>query len=130
VVKLFLAAASYRDIAAVVGLRSPQSVGNIVARELSGSAPRRDLLTDEAFAVGQERSERLFEAHWARALEGNYRSAEVCRKILGHQATVYGVGCDGALPAGTRADAVEPEPDDGELDELAKLRAARAQAYG
>ena len=125
VVKLFLAGASYRDICAVVGLRSPQSVGNIVARELSGSAQRRDLLTDEAFAVWQERSERLFRAHWGRALDGNYRSAELCRKLLGQQAQVYGLAREVSLIGGTPAGVVEVEPD---MDELARLRAKRAGA--
>jgi hypothetical protein len=129
VIKLLLAGASYRDICAVVGLRSPQSVANIVQRELSGSAQRRDLLTDEAFAVWQERTERLFQAHWARALDGSYRSSDLCRKILGHQATVYALAQGGSMPAGTRADAMEPEPNP-DMDELAKLRAARARAYG
>ena len=35
VVQLFLAGASYRSIAGAVGLRSPQSVGNIVQREFA-----------------------------------------------------------------------------------------------
>ena len=74
----------------MVGLRSPQSVGNIVQRALAGSSQRRELLTDEAFAVWQERSERLFRAHWGPALEGNHRSAELCRKLLAQQAQVMG----------------------------------------
>jgi hypothetical protein len=130
VVALWLSGASYRAVARAVGLRSPQSVHNIVQRVLAGSSQRRDLLTDEAFAVWQERTERLFQAHWARALDGNYRSSEVCRKILGHQATVYGLAQGGSLPGGTRSDAVELKADDAGMDELAKLRAARAWAYG
>ena len=131
VVQLFLGGGSYRSIARAVGLRSPQSVGNIVARALAGSSQRRDLLTDEAFAVWQERSERLLRAHWGPALEGNHRSAELCRKLLAHQATVYGLGQGGSLPPGTRTDDVEePEPNEADMDELAKLRAARARANG
>ncbi|MDR3656935.1 MAG: hypothetical protein P4L48_15120 [Mycobacterium sp.] len=101
VVRLFLAGLSYRDIGAVVGLRSPTSVGNIVARELAASAERRGLLTDEAFAVYQERSERLFRAHWGRALDGNHRSAELCRKLLGQHAQIYGLAKEVSLAGGT-----------------------------
>jgi hypothetical protein len=74
VVHLFLSGASYRSIAGAVGLRSPQSVGNIVQRALGSSSQRRELLTDEAFAVWQERSERLLRAHWCPALGGNQQS--------------------------------------------------------
>jgi hypothetical protein len=58
VVGLFLAGLSYRNIAAVVGLRSPTSVGNIVQRQFGApdSAARRGLLTYEAFAVFQKGS--------------------------------------------------------------------------
>jgi hypothetical protein len=128
VVRLFLAGLSYRDIGAVVGLRSPQSVGNIVQRELADSAARRGLLTDEAFAVWQERSERLLRAHWGRALDGNHRSAELCRKLLGQQAQVYGLAQEVALAGGTPTGAVEVEPEDSDMDELARLRAKRAGA--
>ena len=128
VVRLFLAGLSYRDIGAVVGLRSPQSVGNIVQRELAASGERRGLLTDEAFAVWQERSERLFRAHWGRALDGNHRSAELCRKLLGQQAQVYGLAQEVALAAGTQSGAVEVEPVEPDMDELARLRAKRTGA--
>ena len=131
VVRLFLGGASYRAIAGAVGLRSPQSVGNIVARALAGSCQRRDLLTDQAFAIWQERTERLLCAHWGPALEGNHRSAELCRKILGQHVLVYGLAEQVSL-AGTRTDAVEvaPEPDLDEegLDVLARMRADRARA--
>ena len=132
VVQLFLGGTSYRSIAGAVGLRSPQSVGNIVRRALGSSSQRRELLTDEAFAVWQERSERLLRAHWGPALDGNYRSAELCRKILAQHVLVYGMAQEGSL-AGTRADVVEPEPeptedDDGDLDLLARMRRDRARA--
>jgi hypothetical protein len=131
VVHLFLGGASYRSIAAAVGLRSPQSVGNIVQRALGSSSLRRELLTDEAFAVWQERSERLFRAHWGPALEGNHRSAELCRKILAQHVLVYGLAQEVSL-GGTQADVVEverePDLDDEGLDVLARMR--RDRAYG
>ncbi|WP_322859251.1 hypothetical protein U8D42_03250 [Mycobacterium europaeum] len=131
VVRLFLGGASYRSIAAAVGLRSHVSVGNIVQRVFAGPSLRRELLTDEAFAVWQERSERLFQAHWTRGLDGNHRSAELCRKILAQHVLVYGLAQDVSL-AGTPADAVEVElerefDDDDDLDVLERMRRDRAR---
>ena len=133
VLQLFLGGASHRTIAKAVGLRSHRSVGNIVQAALGSTTDRRDLLTDEAFAVWQERSERLFCAHWGPALEGNYRSAELCRKILAQHVLVYGLAQEVSL-AVTRADVVEierePDLDDEGLDVLARMRRDRARAYG
>jgi hypothetical protein len=128
VARLFLGGASYRSIAGAVGLRSPQSVGNIVARALAGSSVRRELLTDEAFAVWQERSERLLCAHWGPALEGNHRSAELCRKILAQHVLVYDLTQEVSLAGGTPTGVVEVEPDEPDMDELMRLRAKRAGA--
>ena len=133
VLQLFLGGASHRTIARAVGLRSHRSVGNIVQAALGSTTDRRDLLTDEAFAVWQERSERLFCANWGPALEGNHRSAELCRKMLAQHVLVYGLAHQVPL-AGTRADAVEidpePDPDDDEgLDVLARMRRDRARPY-
>jgi hypothetical protein len=127
VVGLFVAGQSYRQIAAAVGLRSPQSVGNIVERSFARS-PRRDLLSDEFFAVWQERSESLLQAHWGKALEGEHKSSELCLRLLGHQARVYGLTQQPPV-AGTRRDAVESDRDDDGQDELARLRAARAKRF-
>jgi hypothetical protein len=129
VLQLFLGGASHRTIARVVGLRSHRSVGNIVQAALGSTTDRRELLTDEAFAVWQERSERLFQVHWVAALDGNYRSAELCRKLLAQMALVYGLQ-QGVSAAGTRPDAVEANPaepgDDEDLDVLERMRRDRA----
>ena len=132
VLQLFLGGASHRTIARAVGLRSHRTVGSIVQAALGSTTDRRELLTDEAFAVWQERSERLFCAHWGPALDGNHRSAELCRKILAQQVLVYGLAQEISL-AGTRADVVEvdPEPDpdeDEDLDVLERMRRDRASA--
>lgn len=131
---LFLAGGSYRSIARAVGVKSHHTVAAIVERSFAGpsSSARRELLTDEAFAVWQERTERLFRAHWTVALDGNHRSAEVCRKLLAHMAQVYGLHEQVSL-ADTRPDAVEVEPelesvDDEDLDVLAGMRRDRARA--
>jgi hypothetical protein len=81
-------------------------------------------------SLWQERSERLLRAHWGPALEGNHRSAELCRKILAQHVLVYGLAQEVCL-AGTRADAVESEPDPGDderLDVLERMRRDRARA--
>lgn len=131
VLQLFLGGASHRTIARAVGLRSHRSVGNIVQAALGSTTDRRELLTDEAFAVWQERSERLFRAHWGAALEGNHRSAELCRKLLAQMALVYSLRQEVSV-AGTRPDAVEVDPDrdpdDEGLDVLARMPADRARA--
>lgn len=127
--RLFVAGATYTEIARVVGLRSSTSVANIVQREFSAPEQRRELLTDEAMAMWQERWERLWRAHWPRALDGDYRSAELCRKLLAQFALVYGLGQQVPV-VGTKLDAVEvDQDDDGDgMDVLSRLRADRARA--
>lgn len=133
VLQLFVAGATYQQIAAAVGLKSQSTVHDIIQRELADAARRRGLLSDEAFAVFQERSERLFRAHWARALDGDHKSAEICRKLLAQQARMYGIdevthvspNRMGIVDSDGETDPLnEQEP----MDELARLRAARAGA--
>lgn len=122
---MFAEGASYREIGAAVGLRSVSGVHRIVQRELAAGARRRDVLTDDAFALWQERQETLLRAHWDRATSENpdHRSAELCRKLLANQARVYGLGQDlgQPLPAATP---VLPDQDDDD-DDLSRLRAKR-----
>jgi hypothetical protein len=54
----------------------------------------------------------------------------LCRKLLAQQAQVYGSAQEVSLAAATPTGVVEVEPDEPDMDELAKLRAARARAYG
>jgi hypothetical protein len=126
VLRLFLTGLTYREIGAAVGLRSVSGVHRVVQRELAAGARRRGVLTEDAFDVWQERTEALFQVHWERALDGDYRSAELCRKLLAQQARVYGLGADGgsSLPAPTQT--VGPGEDEPQ-DELSKLRAARGR---
>lgn len=129
VLQLFVAGATYRQIAAAVGLRSPQSVDHIVKREMAAAAQRRALLNDEALAIYQERTEALFKAHWAPALKGDHRSAELCRRLLAQQARLYGLDdmLDSSLPPPTVSGGLDDD-DDEVQDELARLRAQRAGA--
>jgi hypothetical protein len=108
-------------------------VHDIVQKELASAAQRRGLLTDEAFAIYQERTERLFQAHWTKALDGDHKSAEVCRKILAQQARMYGI--DEPIPGLTNNmgvvdsdDETDPLNEQEPMDELARLRAQRAGA--
>lgn len=130
VLRLFVAGATYRQIAAAVGLRSVSRVQGIVQHELAASAQRRATLTDEAFAIYQERQERLFQAHWGPALKGDHRSAEICRRILDQNARLHGLYADAAtsLPAPTPTGLPVDDADEGPADELARIRAARTSS--
>lgn len=119
ILQLFLAGATYRQIAAAVGLSSTQSIHEIVRRELSDAGRRRSVLLEEAKAIYQERSEALFKAHWGPALRGDHKSAEICRRLLERQSVAFAAPSETAKPTED-----EEEPN----DELAKLRARRTGA--
>lgn len=123
--QLFVAGATYRQIGAMIGLRSPASVDRIIKKELASAAQRRALLNDEAFSIHQERTERLFNAYWAPALKGDVRAAEICRRLLHQESRLYGLDAqsDPAPPV-----TVDNYDDDEDADELAKLRARRSGA--
>lgn len=106
VLQLFVAGATYRQIAEAVDLASVASVDSIIKREMAKAARRRDRLVDQAFDVYVERTEALFKAHFPKALAGDHRSAEVCRRILAQQARLYGLD----IPAGGPGNAEPPEP--------------------
>lgn len=118
VLQLFLAGANYAQIASAVDI-DPTVVHETVCAELAGSEDRRNVLADEARAIYQERAEALFRAHWAPALRGDHKSAEICRKILEQQSKVFALH-----------DYAEAKGD--VVDEIAARRAARrsgAPAY-
>lgn len=123
VFQLFVAGRTFKEIAAFVGLKSVASVDEIIKKELKAAADRRNLLSDEAFAVWQERTEKLFTTYWSAALKGDVRAAEVCRRIIQQQSGLYGIDNAPARPV-----AIERTDEDEELDELASLRARRSGA--
>lgn len=138
---LFVGGATYKQIAATIGLRSTSAAHTIVQQALAASAQRRALLSDEALAIHQERQERLLLAHWTRALGGrgengevvepDHRSAEIVRRILAQQAKLYGLDAEPApLPAPTGKLAPSDPDEEGELDDLAKQRARRSPNAG
>ena len=141
ILQYFVGGATYRQILAILrkdteererpkgwALKSVSAVHTIVQAELAASAARRQLLSDEALALQQERTERLFASHWPKALDGDHRSAEICRRILAQQGRMYGLEGGTGLPAPTgklpTGDPSGAEVEE-EQDELAELRAAR-----
>lgn len=107
--QLFLAGATYPQIASALTVDAA-AIHDTVCAALAGSADRRVLLSDNAPAVNQERTEALFRAHWGAALSGDHKSAELCRRILERQAM-------------SMNDTAKPEGDS--VDEIAARRSAR-----
>jgi len=91
VLRMFLAGASYRQIARRVGLRSPQSIANIIRRELRSGAGPGTPVTEVGRAVFIERSEALLAAAWAGAMAGDLDAGEECLQLLSQQARFYGL---------------------------------------
>ncbi len=75
----------------MVGLRSPSSVGNIVRRELEGGELRREVLSEQAWAVLIERHEALWRANWGPALAGDHKAANICLRLLDENARLHGL---------------------------------------
>lgn len=125
VLRLFIAGASYRQIAKVLNV-GIATVSRAVAKQLAAGAQRRELLSTQALEIHTERTERLFQAHWTRALNGDTKSALVCQRILAQQARLQGLEADlTPLPAPTQTGLPVDEDDEGPTDELARIRSAR-----
>lgn len=129
---LFLAGVPYRQIASTVGLKSHSSVHNVIERELAKSKTRRNVLTDEAFAVFLERTESLFRAHYPAALKGDYKSSVICDRMLARQGRLFGLDIvgGGSTPHNEDPDTPLGDGDDEEEggDELAKFRRRRTRS--
>jgi hypothetical protein len=129
ILRLFIAGATYRQIGRALNT-SIATVSRVVVKKLAEGQTRRDLLSDQALSVHTERTERLFQAHWQKALAGDHRSAEICRRILAQQErTREAAWGAAALPAPTQT-LTEGDDDvagfnDEPQDDLSKLRAAR-----
>lgn len=66
-------------------------------------------------------------------MEGNHRSAELCRKLLAQQALVYGLSQEVSVkPSNMGVVEVDPdrESDDEDLDVLERMRRDRARTMG
>lgn len=88
---LFASGCSYRQIARVVGLRSPGTIRRIVRRELGRSSGRRIPQTEFGRAILVERTEALLRASWPAALAGDYAATEACLRLLDEQLRFYGL---------------------------------------
>lgn len=117
---MFVAGVPYRAI----GKRTDLSLGGVhkaVTRMLASRAPRRRLLLDEAVAVYQERLEALWASAWLRAVNGDPRSQELCRKLLDQMARSNGIYASGEPLVRDN----QPDDDDDEDDELTAWRKRR-----
>ncbi|WP_457071981.1 hypothetical protein [Mycobacteroides abscessus] len=111
-VRLFIAGKSFRAIQEACGYNTLAACHKAVRREMQKSE-RRDLLRDQAFDVYVERLEALWAAHYPRAVAGDTRSAEHCRRVLQQEARLFGL----EPGAGTRVPGGEPPDPDGNEDD-------------
>jgi hypothetical protein len=89
---MFLAGVSYREIGKNPRVQlSCRGVELAIQRQMSRTAQRRDVLTDEAMAVHIERLETLFAGAYAKAVSGDVRAGEHCRRLLDQMARVHGL---------------------------------------
>jgi hypothetical protein len=129
--KLFYAGANYRQISEAVGLRSAQSVANVVQREMAASAGQREHEVEEAREMFLERWRQLWQANHAAAMTGDHRALAECRRLQGQWSAMFGLS---RIPASSLAGAEAADDiQDGDqdapvvvsMDELARLRAQR-----
>jgi hypothetical protein len=109
ILRLHLAGIGYRDIGRRAGL-SLGAVHKVVKRELAKAADRRDDLEDDAITMHLERLDSLYAVNYAKAAQGDTRSAEVCRRILDSMARVQGLNT-------SVAERLAPERNDPDFDD-------------
>jgi hypothetical protein len=131
VLRMYLAGVTYRDIGRKVGL-SLAGVHKVIKRQLRQSADRRDELeSDSAIESYLSRMEALLSASWPKALRGDTRATDQCRRVLDSMAKVQGLVpsvAERLLP--DRLDAEDTDDDEDGLDELDLYRLRREQKYG
>ncbi|MGV0161357.1 hypothetical protein ACRU3B_18185 [Mycobacterium colombiense] len=127
VLRMYLAGVTYRDIGRKVGL-SVGGVHKVIKRQLRQSADRRDDLADDAVESYLARMEALLAANWGKALRGDTRSLDQCRRMLDSMARVQGIVpslAERVLPERIRDD--DDRGDDDGDDELEAWRKRREQ---
>jgi hypothetical protein len=125
--RMHLAGVTYRDIGRKVDL-SVGGVHKVIKRQLRQSADRRDDLADDAVEAYLARMEPLLAANWPKALRGDTRSTEQCRRMLDSMARVQGTVpslAERVLPERFRDDYYGDA--DGEADELTAWRERREE---
>jgi hypothetical protein len=130
ILQMFLSGITYRAIARhdMVQL-SVAGVHKVVSRQMQLSAQRRDFLADNALDVHIERLESIFSANYRKAVTGDAKAGELCRRILDQLGRAHGIDGRGEAPM------PPPRDDDGDLedeadDELGRYRKARESKYG
>jgi hypothetical protein len=128
--RLHLAGVSYRNIANRVGI-SKQAVHKIVQRELSKASVVHDDLEAEAETEHLERLSTLLAAQWPKAISGDSRAAEFCRRLMVDIARLKGLNTSVAERLAPLRGRAGDEFDDGEVDvdELEAWRKRRATLY-
>jgi hypothetical protein len=129
--RLHLAGVSYRDIAKRVGI-TKQAVHKIVQRELAKAAVVRDDLEAEAETEHLERLSTLLSVQWPKAIAGDSRAAEFCRRLMVDIARLKGLNTSVAerlapLRGGRDDDGFGD--DEVDVDELEAWRKRRATLY-
>jgi hypothetical protein len=128
VLRMYLAGVTYRDIGSKVAL-SVGGVHKVIKRQLRQSADRRDDLADDAVEAYLSRMESLLAANMPKALRGDTRSVDQCRRMLDSMARVQGIVpslAERVLPERIRDDDDDRGDDDGD-DELEAWRKRREQ---
>lgn len=123
---------AYRDIGSRVNL-SAAGVHKVIRRQLRLSAELRDELdTKGAVESYLARMEALLSSSWPKALRGDLRAADQCRRALDSMARVQGIVpslSERLLPDRLDdGDSDDDEEEDG-LDELERWRRDRALKY-
>jgi hypothetical protein len=124
ILRMHLAGITYRDIAARVDL-SIAGVHKVVKRQLRQSADRRSDLADDAVESYLARMEVLLAANWPKALKGDERSTEQCRRMLDSMARVQGIVpslAERVVPIRDDDDDADADGEDNELEAWRKRR--------
>jgi predicted transcriptional regulator len=90
ILNLRQAGVPYRDIARRVGL-SKSMVHKMVKRQLAEDTEREEDLEDVSTTEHVGRLQALRRAVWAKALKGDFRAVELCRRLLDSEARVKGL---------------------------------------
>lgn len=121
IMAMFIAGNSERAIGAAVGITG-QRVHQIIKAEMKNAARHRELLTDEALGVYQERIESLLQAVWPLVQVGEVKAIAEARQLLQQQARLYGLEGTLGMPSMPAMPGMNVDDEPEQLDELAEYR--------